>query len=242
MQREQAIALVALIAATVVVLVALLCRRFSVFGGAARVDGDATALTVAQSLALRNVRASDLLTDQRRPLTRYSCYDHAIPCVEDRNCELLCSDYALVPSTCRANLCVAGDGGGGGGDPGQPDPPPGIDCDTKNGEYAFLRGVTEAGVAEWACINLFPDWQPSADGERRFCEGGVWSMNADDHNPHWSDCACPKETVNVIYRLPNGEEGDGKPHCVPEKRLHEYRNAYEPASGDKPPSRRRVVD
>lgn len=154
------------------------------------------------------------------PLIPVDCKHVARPCLLDRDCKFLCRNSAQVTHVCdqKTSLCheppvdIAADDQGGGDDK------PTVQCKTAEGEYALLQGYNELGLAEWACVQLFPGWD---GGGKRYCEGGVVRLDVRQRNPSYKDCTCPPDTSRIVYaRSQLGQQVYGLPHCVKNPKLY----------------------
>lgn len=133
-------------------------------------------------------------------------------CSSSNDCLLLCKRYKYTEFLCdvTSSTCVpvpiTDKGGDGDEDLSVPKP-----CDTKNGEYAVLVGFANIGAAVWQCIQIYSQYVDRS----KFCENGVFDMNANVREPSFRDCECPSGTVRAVHSIGTAYD-NSLPHCVRE--------------------------
>lgn len=147
------------------------------------------------------------------------CRTYNVPCLDDDTCAVLCNDYATLPSKCVDSICVLSSESEGV-DVEVPEDTE-QNCDTAIGEFAFLSYISGTGIAEWRCVNLYPQFADRFS----FCEGGTWAPDARIRAPSYADCTCDPTSVRVIYEYP-GLPSDQLPHCIDSQLYYQYENTY----------------
>lgn len=134
-------------------------------------------------------------------------------CMHDVDCETICKPYKLTIYKCdNNNVCYPA--------PIEDNEDPGkVVCDTKHGEYALLVGYTTIGTALWQCVQLYRHYVDST----KFCENGVFDMDANKREPSYCDCTCPAGTIRAVYSIASFYD-NAIPHCIPRETWKFYKS------------------
>lgn len=178
--------------------------------------------------ALRDLSKPSIEHSSDTVRERVDCSIERRFCVTDTDCTLLCKEYKRLLFRCDAStgtcepVKISNDNDDPVDDREKDENKRDRQCDAKNGEYAMLVGYTTLGTALWQCVQLYRHFRDRS----KFCEGGEFDMRADLREPSYRDCACPPETVRVVYKHPTAYEqiGSGSlPHCIPRNEWALYR-------------------
>lgn len=134
-------------------------------------------------------------------------------CVYDQDCETICEPKKAVIFKCDENEICYPYFIEDKNDPGK------VECDTKHGEYALLVGYTSVGTALWQCVQLYRHFIDPT----KFCENGIFDMDANVREPSYKDCTCPSDTIRAVYKISSFYD-NAIPHCISEISWKFYKN------------------